>query len=87
MQRSQFLGPRSLGPLGGAKGQISLNLNYKVNFKDFLTKLCVSSYKLKIYNISASCLGHAQGWVPSGGLGVKKFFSENQPDSVWELLT
>ena len=29
----------------GPKGQISLNLNYKVNFKDFLSKLCVSSHK------------------------------------------
>ena len=35
MQRHKFLGPRLLGPMGGAKGQISLNLNYKVNFKDF----------------------------------------------------
>ena len=32
----------------GPKGQISLNLNYKVNFKDFLSKLCVSSHKWKI---------------------------------------
>ena len=24
-----------LGPWGGAKSQISFNLNYKVNFKDF----------------------------------------------------
>ena len=40
------------GPGEGPKGQISLNLNYKVNFKDFLTKLFVSSHKWKIYNIS-----------------------------------
>ena len=33
MQRHNFLGPRLLGE--GPKGQISLNLNYKVNFKDF----------------------------------------------------
>ena len=36
---AQFLGPRLLGPWGalgrGPKGQISLNLNYRVNFKDF----------------------------------------------------
>ena len=37
-----FLG--SQGPGEGPKGQISLNLNYKVNFKDFFTKLCVSSH-------------------------------------------
>ena len=32
-------------PGEGLKGQMSLNLNYKVNFKVFLTKLCVSSHK------------------------------------------
>ena len=39
------------GPGEGPKGQISLNIinfNYKVNFKDFLTKLCVSSHTRKI---------------------------------------
>ena len=35
MQRHNILGPRLLEPWGGPKGQISLNLNYKVNFKDF----------------------------------------------------
>ena len=35
MQGHNFLGPHSLGPWGGAKSQILLNLNYKVNFKDF----------------------------------------------------
>ena len=35
----------SLSPGEGPKGQISFNLNYKVNFKDFSTKLCVSSHK------------------------------------------
>ena len=33
------------GPGEGSKGQISLNFNYKVNFKDFYTKLCVCSDK------------------------------------------
>ena len=28
-----------------SKGQISLNFNYKVNFKDFHTRLCVCSHK------------------------------------------
>ena len=28
-----------------SKGQISLNFNYKVNLKDFYTKLCVCSHK------------------------------------------
>ena len=31
-----------------SKGQTSLNFNYKINFKDFYTKLCVCSHKLKI---------------------------------------
>ena len=36
MQRHHFLGPPPpWGPGEGPKGQISLNLNYKVNFKDF----------------------------------------------------
>ena len=45
---AQFLVPVSWGLWEGPKGQISLNLNYKVNFKDFKTKLCVFSQKLKI---------------------------------------
>ena len=36
-----FLVPAPLGPLGGAKSS-NINLNYKVNFKDFLNQtLCV----------------------------------------------
>ena len=38
MQRHKFLGHRRGAAWGlreGSKGQISLNLNYKVNFKDF----------------------------------------------------
>ena len=34
-----------LGPGEGSKDQISFNFNYKVNFKDFYTKLCVCSHK------------------------------------------
>ena len=36
-----FFGPASCGPGEGSKGQISFNFNYKVNFKDLYTKLCV----------------------------------------------
>ena len=32
---AQFLGPYTLGPWGGAKSSSIINLNYKVNFKDF----------------------------------------------------
>ena len=35
MQRHNCLGPHPWGLWEGPKGQISLNLNYKVNFKDF----------------------------------------------------
>ena len=45
VQRKKFFGPAPLGPGEGSKGQISFNSNYKVNFKDFYTKLCVCSHK------------------------------------------
>ena len=79
-----------LAPPPGALGrgqkvkyqQISLKLNYKVNLKDFLTKLCVSSHTWKILNISdgifiwrpGSC-PRGRTWGYRGGVGgVKKFF-------------
>ena len=78
----------------GPKGWISLNLNYKVNFKGFKTKLCVSSHKWKIYNILDGIFIRAPGSCPGmglggtvGGWGPKNFFSEIQPDLVCELLT
>ena len=39
--------PPHWGPVEAprSKGQISLNFNYRVNFSDFLTKLCMSSHK------------------------------------------
>ena len=59
----------------GSKGQISFNFNYKVNFKDFYTKLCVCSHKSKIQNILDGIfilsLGHAPG-AGFGALGVSK---------------
>ena len=88
-----FGSPPPWGLGEGPKGQISLNLNYKVNFKGFLTKLCVSSHKWKIYNISdmifirppGSCPGVGL-WGTVEGLGSKFVFSEIQPDLVCELL-
>ena len=50
--KSIFFGPAPWGPGEGSKGQISFNLNYKVNFKDLYSKLCVCSNKCKIQNIS-----------------------------------
>ena len=71
MHRQIFLAlpPGAVGG-GGSKGQISFNFNYKANFKDYYTKLCVCSHKLKIQNISDRifilCLGYALG-VGLGG--------------------
>ena len=42
---STFFWPCPWGPEEGSKGQISFNFNYKVNFKDFYTKLCVCLMK------------------------------------------
>ena len=76
-----FWVPTPWGPGEGPKGQISLNLNHKVNFKDFLTKLCKSSHNWKIWNISdgifipspGSCL-RGGTWGYHGGLGGPKTF-------------
>ena len=87
-----FFGPRPLGPWGpgeGPKGQISLNLNYKDNFKDFKPNfsylLTYERYITYQTGFSFGHLGHAQGWdlgVPWGLGGQKNFFSEIQPDLV-----
>ena len=37
--------PLFWGPGEGSKSQISLNFNFKVNFKDLYTKLCTCSHK------------------------------------------
>ena len=78
-----------LAPPPGALGrgqkvkyhQISLKLNYKVDLKDFLTKLCVSSHKWKILNISDGIFIWRPGSCPRGrtlgyrgGLGGPKIF-------------
>ena len=76
MQRQFFFGPTTLGPGEGSKGQISFNFNYKVNFKDFYTKLCVcvlTNERYKIYQMRFSfChLDHASG-VGLGALGCPR---------------
>ena len=62
-----FFGPAPWGPGEGSKGQISFNFNfnYKVNFKDFYTKLCVCSHNRKIQNISDGIFILSPG--PRGG--------------------
>ena len=62
-----FFAPAPWGPCEGSKGQISFNFNYKVNFKDFYTKLCVCSHKWKIQNISDEIFILSPGSCPRGG--------------------
>ena len=59
-----FLSPPP-GALG--RGQKSLNFNYKVNFKDFYSKLCLCSRKWKIQNISDGVFILSPGSCPRGG--------------------
>ena len=76
VQHQTFFGPAPWGPGEGLKGQISFNFNYKVNFKDFYTKLCVCSHnkRYKTYQTGfALCRpGHAQG-VVLWGVGVPRW--------------
>ena len=62
-----FLYPAPWGPGEGSKGQISWNFNYKVNFKDFYSKLCVCSHKWKIQKISDEIFILSPGSCPRGG--------------------
>ena len=65
----------------GSKGQISFSFNYKVNSKDFYTKLCVCCHKWKIRNISDGIFFLSLGSCTRGGTlgagvpwGSKTFF-------------
>ena len=72
VQRQFFFAP----PLGGAKGQISFNFNYKVIFQRFLYQtLCVFSQMKDKKHIRRDF--HSVAWVMPkgwdfGGLGVYK---------------
>ena len=73
--------PCPLGPWGGVKRSNIINFNYKVNFKDFYTKLCVCSHKWKIQNISDVIFILSPGscprvglWGAGGAQGVNLFF-------------
>ena len=61
------ISPAPWGPGEGSKVQISFNFNYKVNFRDFYTKLCVCSHKWKIQNESDGIFILSPGSCPSGG--------------------
>ena len=69
--RNVIFFPTPWGPGEGSKGQISINFNYKVNFKDFIFQtLCVFSQMKDtkhIRRVFLFCrLGHALG-VGLGG--------------------
>ena len=72
-----FFGPAPRGPGEGSKGQIPFNFNYKVNFKDFYTKLCVvltnKRYKTYLTGFLFCCLGHAPGVGLRGAGGAQVF--------------
>ena len=98
VQRHIFFGPAPWGPGEGPKGQILLNIikfQLLCQFQRFLNQtLCVFSQMKDIKHIrrgfSFGHLGHAPGvglGGTMGGCGVKKNFSEIQPDLVCELLT
>ena len=76
-----FFGHAPWGPGEGSKGQISLNFNYKVNVKDFYSKLFVCShnerYKTYQTGFSLYSLGHTPGveiWGTGGAHSVNFFF-------------
>ena len=64
---SNFFGLAPCGPGVGSKGQISFYFNYKVNFKDCYTKLCVCSHKWKKQNISDGIFILSPTSCPRGG--------------------
>ena len=89
---TMFWVPAPWGLVRGPKCKISLNLNYKVNFKDILNQpLCIFSQIKDIFHIRQDF--HSVTWVIArGGTWVYRgvgghFFFEIQPDLVCELLT
>ena len=93
--RRHFFGHRALGPWGGAKRSNIIKSELQSQFQRFLKPnfvylLTNERYKTYQTGFSFGRLGHAHGWdlgVPWGAGGSKKFFSEIQPDFVFELLT
>ena len=78
MQRHIFF---ALGPGEGPKGEMSLNFNYKVNFKHFkLNFVCLLTnerYKAYRTEFSFCRLGHAPGVRLEGTVGVGGHFFHN----------
>ena len=70
-----YFGPTPWVSGEGSKGQISFNFNYKINFKDFYTKLCLFSQIKDTRHIRRDFNSVAwvmpQGW-DLGGLRVPR---------------
>ena len=82
-----FLPPGPSGPGEASNGQISLNFNYRVNFKDFIPNFeCVLTnerYKTYQTGFSFCRLGHAPGVGLSGGGGCPWSFFSNMV--MWHI--
>ena len=82
MHRHHFLGPRPLGPSGGAKRSNIIKSELQSQFQrffkpNFVYLLTNERYITNQTGFSFGRLGHAQGWdlgVPWGGWGSKNFF-------------
>ena len=80
-----FFDPDPWGHGEGPKGQIALNFNYKVNFKDFLNQtLCVFSEMKDIKHIRQNSFSRRDGDLETWKRGKT---IQIQPDLVCELLT
>ena len=84
LHRHHFLGPRPLGPWGGAKRSNIIKSELQSQFQRFLDQtLYIFSQMKDIYYISQDF--HSAAWVMPrggtwgycGGLGVKNFFFRN----------
>ena len=94
MQRHAFWVPASWGLEEWPKEQISLNLNNKVNFKDFkenfvclLKMKHIKHIRFDFIRSPGSCPRVEIWGIPWGVGGQKMSFSENQRYMVRELLT
>ena len=84
-----FLVPAPWGLGEGPKGQISLNLNYKVNFKDFKPNFVylLRNERYITYQMGFSFDDLVEILGYRGGLRGSKKNPENQLDLVCELPT
>ena len=93
--RRHFFGPRALGPWGGAKRSNIIKSELQSQFQRFLNQTLYIFSQMKDikhirrdFHLAAWVMPRGGTWAYRGGLGgQKKFFSEIQPDFVFELLT